>query len=73
MRREVWKTVRRPRCAREPRPSWTTLELPPLEAWESRLCWLLPEQRERVESAEFYQLLQTYITRRYLALKAKGP
>ena len=50
-----------------------TLELPPLEAWEKRLLWLLPEQRERVESPEFYQLLQTHITRRYLALKPKGP
>ena len=58
---------------REPRPGWITLELPPLETWENRLLWLLPEQRERVESPEFYQLLQTHMTRRYLALKPKGP
>ncbi len=44
-----------------------------LEEWESRLCWLLPEQRERVESPEFYQILQTHMTRRYLGLKPKGP
>lgn len=58
---------------REPRPGWVTLEISPLEKWESRLCWLLPEQRERVESPEFYQILQTHMTRRYLGLKPKGP
>ena len=26
---------------REPRPGWVTLQVPPLEAWESRLRWLL--------------------------------
>ena len=58
---------------REPRPGRVTPEAPPLEAWETRLLWLLPEQRERVESPEFYQLLQTHMTRRYLALKPKEP
>jgi integrase/recombinase XerD len=58
---------------REPRPGWVTLQVPPLEAWESRLCWLLPEQRERVETPEFFQLLQQHVTRRFLALKPKGP
>jgi hypothetical protein len=43
-----------------------------LEAWESRLLWLLPEQRERVETPEFFQLVQQHVTRRYLALKPKG-
>ena len=57
---------------REPRPGWVTLEVPPLEAWESRLRWLLPEQRERIESPEFYQLLQTHVARKYLALKTTG-
>ena len=57
---------------REPRPGWVTLQVPPLEAWESRLCWLLPEQRERVETPEFFQLVQQHVTRRYLALKPKG-
>jgi integrase/recombinase XerD len=58
---------------REPRPGWVTLEVPPLEAWENRLRWLLPEQRERVEGPEFFKLVQEHVTRRYLALKAKGP
>jgi len=58
---------------REPRPGWVTLEIPPLEAWENRLCWLLPEQRERVESSEFFRLLQEHVTRRYQAIKPKGP
>ncbi len=54
---------------REPRPRWVTLEIPPLEAWQKPLSWLRPEQRERIASTDFYQLLQREITRRYLALK----
>ena len=54
---------------REPWPGWVNLEIPPLETWEPRLRWLLPKQRERVESPEFFQLLQTHLARRYLALK----
>jgi hypothetical protein len=46
---------------REPRPGWVTLEVPPLEAWENRLRWLLPEQRERVESPGFFQLVQEHV------------
>ncbi len=61
-----------PRTVRELRTGWVTLQVPPLEAWESRLCWLLPEQRERVETPEFFQLVQQHVTRRYLALKPKG-
>jgi hypothetical protein len=57
---------------REPRPGWVTLEVPPLEAWENRLRWLLPEQRERVATPEFFKLLQEHVTRRYLAMKPKG-
>ena len=57
---------------REPQPGWVTLQVPLLEAWESRLLWLLPEQRERVETPEFFQLVQQHVTRRYLALKPKG-
>jgi integrase/recombinase XerD len=53
---------------REQRPGWVTLEVPPLEAWEQRLCWLTPPQRERIESAEFFKFLQEQVTLRYLAL-----
>ena len=53
---------------REPRPGWTTMEIPPLEKWEKPMRWLLPEQRERIQSPEFFQLLQTHVTRKYLAL-----
>ncbi len=53
---------------REPRPGWTTIEIPPLEKWEKPLNWLLPEQRERIQSPEFFPLLQTRVTRKYLAL-----
>ena len=31
--------------------------------------WLVPEQRERMQSPDFYQLLQTHVTRKYLALR----
>jgi len=58
---------------REPRPGWVTLEVPPLELWEKGLSWLTPEQRERIESPEFYKLIQEQATRRYLASKPKGP
>ena len=51
------------------RPGWITLEVPHLEAWEKRLCWLTPPQRERIESPEFYQLLQQHVGRKYLAMK----
>ena len=53
---------------REPRPGWVTLEVPPLEVWEKPLRWLSREQRERVESPEFFKLLEEQIARRYLAL-----
>ena len=53
---------------REPRPGWTTIEIPPLEKWEKPMRWLLPEQRERIQSPEFFQLLQAHVTRKYLAL-----
>jgi hypothetical protein len=29
--------------------------------------WLAPQQRERIVTAEFYQLLQEHVTRRFLA------
>ncbi len=54
---------------REARPGWVSLELPPLEQWEKPLCWLTAEQRARVESPDFYRLLQEHISRRFLALK----
>lgn len=54
--------------AREVRRGWVTLEIPPLEHWEQPLRWLTPSQRERVEQAEFFELLQREIPRRLLAL-----
>ena len=53
---------------REPRPGFVTMEIPPLEKWEKPMRWLLPEQRERIQTPEFFQLLQTHVTRKYLAL-----
>ena len=55
---------------REPRPGWITMEIPPLEKWEKPMRWLMPEQRERIQSPDFYQLLQTHVTRKYLAARA---
>ncbi len=55
---------------REPRCGWVVLELPPLEAWAEPLRWLTPAERERVESAEFYRLLQEHVTSRFLASRA---
>jgi len=36
------------------------------------LSWLTPPQRERIESFEFFRLLQEQVTRRYLATKANS-
>ena len=47
---------------REPRPGWVTLEVPPLEAWQEPLRWLTPQERERVESPDFYRLLQEQLS-----------
>jgi integrase/recombinase XerD len=57
---------------REPQPGWVTLEVPPLEAWQEPLRWLPREERERVESPEFYRILQEHLTRKYLSARACG-
>ncbi len=57
---------------REARKGWVGMQLPPLEAWESTLVWLEPEQRERIESPEFYRLLQSVLTKRYLAVMRRS-
>ena len=57
---------------RQPRPGWVTLDIPPLERWEPALRELPSEQRERIESPEFYHLLQQTISTRYLAEKPPG-
>jgi hypothetical protein len=54
---------------REPRPGWVTLEIPPLEAWEKPMRWLTPQQRERVESPDFFRIVQDHAIRKYLTLK----
>ncbi len=53
--------------AREVRKGWVNLEIPPLEKWEHPLSWLTPSQRERIEDASFFELLQREIPRRLLA------
>ena len=57
---------------RQPRPGWVTLEIPALERWEPALRQLPLEQRERIESPEFHELLQRTISARYLAGKLPG-
>jgi len=52
---------------REARPGWVTLELPPSERWEEPLRWLTRQEHDRLESPEFYALLQRHATSRYLA------
>ncbi len=56
---------------REPRPGWLTLDVPPLERWEEPMRWLTPEQKTRIESAEFYELLQREVARRFLQASTK--
>ena len=52
----------------ESRPGWVTLEVPPTEAWEEGLSGLSAQQRQRIESPEFYETLQRHIGHRFLAL-----
>ena len=54
--------------ALEVRPGFVTLEIPPLETWSEPLERLLPEQRERIGEPEFYEMLQSEITRRLMSL-----
>ena len=56
--------------AREARPGWVTLDVPPLEAWEQQMRWLNPTQRERIESADFFRMLQEQIPIRYQAWRS---
>jgi integrase/recombinase XerD len=58
---------------REPCRGFVTLQIPPLESWEKPMRWLTPQQRERVETPEFFQLVQAHVTRKYLAMKPVGP
>ncbi len=55
---------------REARPGWVSMELPAQEAWREPMRWLRPEQRERIESPEFYQMLQQQLGQRFLALRS---
>jgi hypothetical protein len=48
----------------EVRPGWVALDIPPLEEWEESLRWLSPMRRERIESPEFFQMLQREIPNR---------
>jgi integrase/recombinase XerD len=52
---------------REARPGWVTLDLPPWERWEESLGQLSRREHERLESPDFYTLLQRHATTRYLA------
>ena len=49
------------------------MEIPPLEKWEKQMRWLLPEQRERMQSPEFFQLVQAHVTRKFLAQATHTP
>ena len=49
----------------QPRRGWLNLEIPPLEDWAEALLWLTPAQRERIESADFFDLLRDQIQARY--------
>ena len=54
----------------EARRGWVTIELPPLENWESTLRRLPAAHRERIEEPEFFEMLQRELPRRLLALPA---
>ena len=49
----------------ERRRGWLNLQIPPLGSWSELIRWLTRAQRERIESKEFYELLQREIRARY--------
>jgi hypothetical protein len=54
--------------AKEVRPGYVTLEIPPLERWSEPLGWLTRPQRERFVESEFYEMLQREISARLCQL-----
>ncbi len=60
-----------PRIRRDVAPGRPTLDIPPLERREPDLKRLPSAQRERIESPEFYELLQRTISA--CSLEAKPP
>lgn len=52
---------------------WVQLDIPTIESWNPQLQKLPFEQRRRVESPEFYELLRSHISRRYLRFIAASP
>ena len=51
---------------RASRPGWMSLDVPLLETWQPALKCLPKAQRERIESPEFYELLNQQLTQRFL-------
>ncbi len=47
------------------RPGWLNVEVPPLESWDASIRRLTCAQRERVESPEFFELLQSQLSERF--------
>ncbi len=50
---------------REMRPGWLNVEVPPLESWDASIRRLTCAQRERLESPEFFELLQSQLSERF--------
>ena len=51
---------------RELRPGWITLEILPVERWAAAFRWLTPLQLQRIESAEFFAILQAEAGRSFV-------
>jgi hypothetical protein len=47
------------------RPGWLNVEVPPLESWDASLRRLSEAQRERLETPEFFERLQTALSQRF--------
>ena len=50
---------------REMRPGWLNVQVPPMESWADPMRRLTHEQRERLETPEFYELLQRELSGRF--------
>ena len=58
--------------AREARPGWIVLDVPPLEAWAEPFRWLTPQQRSRIEAPAFFTMLKDEVTRRFPAVERRS-
>ena len=51
--------------AKQCRPGWIILDLPPLDRWASLMRWLTTRQQNGLKSSDFYDLLEEHVNKRF--------